>query len=179
MEQRRTKVNISSAGGTASGKAHTCKVTLPTKWLKEMGVTEGQRELHLEFDGTKILVSRPLSGRDCARQQQKLGHEVKILRFYDEETLCSVIYADFTEHTLSVENEDVPLLKTAFGNNSFPNWKDLMDFLEGRCVPQQRAGLREYLEALGLAEYDPMAIIERTGGRMAEDRQWLSIKVLQ
>lgn len=178
MEQRSAKVNISSAGGTASGKARTCKVTLPTKWLKEMGVTEGQRELHLEFDGTKIFVSRPLSGRDFARQQQELGHEVKILRLYDEETLCSAIYADFTEHTLAVENEDVPPLKTAFGNNPFPTWKDFMDFLEERCVPRQRAGLREYLEALGLAEYDPMSIIEKTSGRMAEDRQWLSIEVL-
>lgn len=178
MEQRSAKVNISSAGGTASNDSRTCKVTLPIKWLKEMGVTEGQRELNLEFDGTKISVSRPLSGKDFARQQQKLGHEVKILRFYDEETLCSVIYADFTEHTLAVENKDVPLLKTAFGNNSFPNWKDFMDFVEERCVPRQRTGLREYLEALGLAEYDPMAIIEKTGGRMAEDQQWLSIEGL-
>lgn len=179
MERRSAKVNISSAGGTASGKAHTCKVTLPTKWLKEMGVTESQREVRLEFDGTKIIISRPLSGKDFARQQQTLGHEVKILRFYDKETLCSVIYADFTEHTLAVENEDVPLLKTVFGNNSLPNWKDFMDFLEERCVPRQRAGLREYLETLGLAEYDPMAIIEKTGGRMTEDQQWLSIEVLQ
>lgn len=178
MEQRNAKVNISSAGGTASNGSRTYKVTLPTKWLKEMGVTEGQRELHLEFDGTKIVLSRPLSGNAFAQQRQKLGHEVKILRFYDEETLCSSIYADFTEHTLTVENQDVPLLKTAFGNNPFPTWKDLMDFLEERCIPQQRAGLREYLETLGLAEYDPMAIIEKTGGRMAEDRQWLSIEVL-
>lgn len=178
MEQRNAKVNISSAGGTASGKARTCKVTLPTKWLKEMGITEGKRELHLEFDGTKILVSRPILGRDFARQRQKLGHEVKILRFYDEKTLCSVIYADFTEHALAVENKDVPLLKTAFGNNPFPTWKDFVDFLKERCIPRQRAGLREYLETLGLAEYDPMAIIEKTGGRMAEDQQWLSIEVL-
>lgn len=178
MEQRSAKINISSAGGTASNGSHTCKVTLPTKWLKEMGVTESQREVHLEFDGTRILMSRPLSGRDFALQRQKLGHEVKILRFYDKKTLCSVIYADFTERTLAVENEGVPLLKTAFGNNPLPNWKDFMDFLEERCIPRQRAGLREYLEMLGLAEYDPMAIVERTGGRMAEDRQWLSIEVL-
>lgn len=178
MEQRNAKVNISSAGGTASNGSRTYKVTLPTKWLKEMGVTEGQRELHLEFDGTKIVLSRPLDGARFAKRQLAMGHRVKILRFFEGNTLCSIIYADFTEHTLTVENQDVPLLKTAFGNNQFPNWKDFMDFLEERCVPRQRAGLREYLEALELAEYDPIAIIEKTGGRMAEDRQWLSIEVL-
>lgn len=40
-------------------------------------------------------------------------------------------------------------------------------------------GLREYLEALGLDEYDPVTIIEKTGGRMAEDQQWLTIEVLK
>jgi hypothetical protein len=32
---------------------------------------------------------------------------------------------------------------------------------------------------LGLDEYDPLAIIEKTGGRMAEDQQWLTIEVLK
>jgi hypothetical protein len=44
-------------------------------------------------------------------------------------------------------------------------------------VPRQRAGLREYLEALGVDQYDPIAIIEKTAGRMAEDNQWLSIEM--
>ena len=178
MEQRSAKVNISSAGGTASSRAHTCKVTLPTRWLREMGVTETRRELHLEFDGTKILLSPPLSGPDFAQQKRKLGHEVKILRFYDGDTLCSVIYADFTERRLIIENEDVPPFKTVFGNNPLPDWEDFQRFLEERCVPRQRAGLREYLEALGLEGYDPVSIIEKTG-RMAEDRQWLSIEELK
>lgn len=60
-----------------------------------------------------------------------------------------------------------------------PNWEDFQRFLEDRCIPRQRAGLREYLETLGLDEYDPLAIIEKTGGRMAEDQQWLTIEVLK
>ena len=40
-----------------------------------------------------------------------------------------------------------------------PDWKDFQNFLAECCIPRQRAGLREYLEALGLAEYDPLAII--------------------
>ena len=77
------------------------------------------------------------------------------------------------------ENQAVSPIKTAFGNNPFPSWKDFQRFLEERCIPRQRAGLREYLEALGLDGYDPLAMIEKTGGRMAEDQQWLAIEVLK
>ena len=78
-----------------------------------------------------------------------------------------------------VENQAVPTIKTAFGNNPVPSWEDFQRFLAERCIPRQRAGLREYLEALGLDTYDPLAIIEKTGGHMAEDQQWLSMEVLK
>lgn len=44
--------------------------------------------------------------------------------------------------------------------------------------PESRAGLREYLEAIGLEEYDPLEIIRKTAGRMAEDQQWLEVEEL-
>lgn len=179
MEHRNAKVNISAAGGTAAKNSKTCKVTLPTTWLETIGITEEHRELDLTFDGTTITLSRRLSGPDFAKQRQALGHEVRVLRFYDSDTLCSTIYADFTEEAVVVENQAVSPIKTAFGNNLFPEWKDFRRFLEERCIPRQRAGLREYLEALGLDEYDPLAILEKTGGRMAEDQQWLTIEVLK
>lgn len=179
MEHRTAKVNISTAGGTAAKNSRTCKVTLPTTWLEEMGITEQQRQLELTFDGTTITLSRRHSGPDFAEQRKALGHEVRILRFYDRDDLCSTIYADFTAQTLTVENQAVPTIKTAFGNNLLPNWGDFQRFLEERCIPRQRAGLREYLETLGLDEYNPLAIIEKTSGRMAEDQQWLTIEVLK
>ena len=174
MEHRTAKVNISTAGGTAAKNSRTCKVTLPTTWLEEMGITEEQRELELTFDGTIITLSR---GPDFVAQRKTLGHEVRVLRFYDGDTLCSTIYADFTKEAVVVENQAVSPIKTAFGNNLFPDWKDFRHFLEERCIPRQRAGLREYLEALGLDGYDPLTILEKTGGRMAEDQQWLTIEV--
>lgn len=128
---------------------------------------------------TKIMMSRILSGSEFAEQQLAQGHEVRALRLYDRNALCSTIYADFTAQTVIVENQAVPTIKTAFGNNLLPNWEDFQRFLEERCIPRQRAGLREYLETLGLDEYDPLAIIEKTGGRMAEDQQWLTIEVLK
>ena len=119
------------------------------------------------------------NGPDFAAQWRSLGHDVRILRFYDGEQLCSSIYADLTKQRIMVENQAVALVKTAFGNNVQPDWADFQDFLSERCIPRQRAGLREYLGALGLEEYDPLAIIEKTGGRMAEDQQWLTIEELK
>ncbi len=116
------------------------------------------------------------NGPDFAAQWRSLGHDVRILRFYDGEQLCSSIYADLTKQRIMVVNQAVALVKTAFGNNVQPDWADFQDFLSERCIPRQRAGLREYLGALGLEEYDPLAIIEKTGGRMAEDQQWLTIE---
>jgi hypothetical protein len=68
--------------------------------------------------------------------------------------------------------------KTAFGNNAMPTWEDFILFLEDRCIPRERAGLREYLEVIGVGEYDPLEIIRVTSGRMAEDNQWLHVKTL-
>lgn len=179
MEHRNAKVNISAAGGTAAKNSKTYKVTLPTTWLEKMGITEEHRDLELTYNGTTITLSRRPCGPDFAEQQQALGHEIRVLHFYDSDTLCSTIYADFTGQAVVVENQAVPPVKTAFGNNPFPDWNDFRHFLEGRCIPRQRAGLREYLEALGLDEYDPLTILEKTGGRMAEDQQWLTIEVLK
>ena len=47
MDHRNAKVNISAAGGTAAKNSKTCKVTLPTIWLEEMGITEKHREVDL------------------------------------------------------------------------------------------------------------------------------------
>lgn len=179
MEKRVAKVNISSAGGTAAKGAKTCKITLPTSWLEKLGVSEDQRELELSFDGERISITRHLCGKEFITQKSALGHDVRILRFFDGDKLCSTIYADFTDEALTVETHIADPVKTAFGNNMLPTWADLQTFLEERCVPHQRAGLREYLEAIGLDEYNPLAIILKTGGRMAEDEQWIEMEILK
>ncbi|MDD3230853.1 MAG: hypothetical protein PHE09_16795 [Oscillospiraceae bacterium] len=176
MEKRLAKVNISSAGGTAAKGSRTCKVTLPTAWLEEIGIGENCREVLLSFDGTQITVARRLNGEEFVAQKHSLRHDVRLLRFYDEHTLCTTLFVDFTDQTLVVENHIADPVKTAFGRNTFPTWEDFKIFLEDRCVPHQRSGLREYLESKGIAEYSPLAIIEKTAGRMAEDNQWLEME---
>ena len=67
-------------------------------------------------------------------------------------------------------------LCTAFGNNQTPTWEDFQVFLEERCIPRARAGLREYLDTIGVDSYDPLQIIRKTAGRMAEDQRWLKVE---
>lgn len=176
MEQRTGKIIISSAGGTASSGAKTYKISIPSAWVNEMGLNESKREVELSFDGRVISVTARLSAEEFVKQKKAENHDVRKINFYDGNELCSTIYADFSDKTLKAENFTSDIVKTVFGNNTFPMWEDFEDFLEERCVPRERSGIREYLEALGLDEYDPIEIIKKTHGRMAEDEQWLTIE---
>ena len=99
-----------------------------------------------------------------------------VLRYYNRETLCSVICADYEHRTVTVENnEEVRFYQKAFGNTPVPTWEQYEEFLESRCIPRDRGGLREYLDVIGVEDYDPLSIIRKTKGRMAEDGQWLEI----
>jgi hypothetical protein len=86
-----------------------------------------------------------------------------------------VIHADFQNETVWIENHTDVILHRAFGINQNPSWKDFEEFLEERCFPRTRACMKLVLRDLGVDFYDPLAIIMKTQGRMAEDSQWLEI----
>ena len=117
------------------------------------------REIELAFDEDRIVLSRRLSGREFAEKKLALGHRVSCLRYYDGSRLCTILYADFTDETLIAENCVNDPVKTAFGNQPLPSWAEFQAFLRERCIPEERDGLREYLETLGLEEYDPLRLI--------------------
>lgn len=170
---------VGTAGGTAGKGAKTYKVSIPSAWVTAMGIDDSKKEIELQFDGQQIVIKKKLSGEAFAEQKQALHHDIKCLKYFNGDILCTVIYADFTDKTLAVENHTDTLVKTAFGKNELPTWGDFVAFLEDRCVPRQREGLQCYLESLGLDHYDPLDIIRCTGGRMAEDEQWLSVEELK
>ena len=95
--------------------------------------------------------------------------------YMNEDECCSRLLVSFRNRKVVVENgTDIPFHR-AFGMKAKPTWKDFEEFLEERCMPRTRDRLRLVLEDIGVDSYDPMAIIEKTQGRMAEDRQWLRI----
>lgn len=178
MEKRHGNIIIHASGGTAAKGACTYKLTLPSAWMHEMGITGQSRHVELSFDGSTITISKHLPVEEWIAGIQAQGHSLLRLFFYDGNTLCTTILADPASHTLRIENHVDSVLKTAFGNNLTPSWADFQQLLESRCIPRTRAGLREYLDAIGIAEYDPLEIIKKTQGRMAEDNQWISMEVL-
>lgn len=175
MEKRLAKVSISAAGGTAGKGAKTYKLTIPSTWITAMGINEDDREVELTFEGDRIIVARQLDMSQFARRNFNKSHELKTFMYHDGREVCTRIFADFTDKTVCIENYTDNLVKTAFGKKTMLTWDDFMAFLEERCVPRERAGICEYLEALGLGEYDPLEIVMRTQGRMAEDDQWIEV----
>ena len=178
MERRIAKVNISSAGGTASKGSRTCKVTLPTSWIDALGIDMSRRTLELFFDGEQITITQARNDSEFVAYKLSIKHDVRSFSFYNGDELCTTIYADFTDKTLISFNHIADPVMTAFGNTISPTWSAFEKFLEERCIPRQRDGLREYLEVLGLSDYDPIDIIKITAGRMAEDDQWMQIEEL-
>lgn len=98
-----------------------------------------------------------------------------ILHFMDRKGICTIIRANYKTQTVEIENKTDMLIHTAFGVNEHPTWEDYEFFLEDRCVPRTRHMLKLYLKELGLDHYDPLDIIRKTKGRMAEDTQWIEI----
>ncbi len=176
MEIRKARIISGRSGGNSSKNSENYNISLPTLWVKSLGLGADNRDVTIEFDGEHIIISKADGISEFAKKKKALTHKVKALRFYNRDTLCTLIYADFSDKTLAAENYTNNIVKTAFGKKDLPTWEDFTAFLEDRCIPRGRSGLREYLEAIGLDEFDPIRIIEKTGGRMAEDEQWLELE---
>lgn len=135
MERRLARINSSAAGGTAGAGAKTHKVTLPSRWLRAMGITDEEREVELAFDQNRIVITKVVTIEEFINEKKAQSHRVKKLKFWNSKTLCTTIAVDFTDHTLCVENHTRQLVKTAFGKNRLPTWEDLMAFLEDGASP--------------------------------------------
>lgn len=175
MEKRLGKINISAAGGTAGKNSKTYKLSIPSSWANIMGICPECRDVEMTFDAGQIMIRPVQTMTSFAFKTVMAGHDVRTLLFRDQHTVNTKIYADYTDHEVCIENYTTDNLKTAFGPNLIPTWDDYLGFLEERCIPRERAGLREYLEALGLEEYDPLEIIKITRGVMAEDDLWIEV----
>lgn len=172
METRKAKISSSKAGGTASSGSLTYKISLPSSWVKQLNTNE----VDLVFDGMKITIAPKQTMESFLASGAAEGHKIFVIRYYNNDDLCTMIYADKTDHLLMTEDYTDATIHTAFGKNRSPSWEDLEIFLEDRCIPRTRAGLDHYLRSWDLTEYDPWDIVAKTKGRMAEDSQWLTIE---
>ena len=75
---------------------------------------------------------------------------------------------------LEIWNFTDDLISRAFGSREKPSWQEYEQFLEDRCMPRKRYGIKKELEHMGLDSYDPFQIVEITKGRVYGDGQWLA-----
>lgn len=156
--KRLAKLIVNKSGGTAAEGARTYRVTLPNKWVKVIGLDDNNRECEISLKDGGIFI-RPAGIED---------HELLKIRVFENDTLLSEITADYTSHCVWTNDLTDDVIRKPFGN-ALPTWEVYEDFLESRCMPRTRAGLKDYLDQIGVYEYEPLEIIRKTGGRMAED----------
>lgn len=58
-EKRKAKIIFGKSGGNASKGSYTNRITLPTSWIKEMGITQEDREVEIEFINGRITIRKP------------------------------------------------------------------------------------------------------------------------
>ena len=89
METRTANLIIGTSGGTAGGNATNYKLALPSTWIKEMGLTPGQRQVELRFDGASIVITRKLPFAEFLEASRHAGHKVLLLSCYSGDALCA------------------------------------------------------------------------------------------
>jgi len=99
-----------------------------------------------------------------------------LMKYFFRKQLCSVIDVDERNKKIEVYNYQVDYIYKAFGNKKTPSYHDYEEFLASRCIPRERDKLKIELEQWNIPFYDPMLIIEKTQGRMAEDEFWIEIE---
>ncbi|KAF0224260.1 MAG: putative transcriptional [Erysipelotrichaceae bacterium] len=94
--------------------------------------------------------------------------------FKDE--ICTIIDVDEKNGKVEIYNYTNDLIFRAFGHNEYPNYEEYQGFIESRCFPKSRDNLKTYLRELDIPFYEPLMIIEKTLGRMADDEFWIRME---
>lgn len=121
----------------------------------------------------KILQEYPQIEENLVIPQKK--YPMRIWYMFHQE-ICSVIDVDERLRKLVVYNYTNDPIKRAFGREDRPTFERYEEFLESRCFPRSRDKMKIHLKELDLLFYDPLMIIEKTQGRMAEDDFWIKIE---
>lgn len=161
------KKNARNAGRR---KKYTEKDIAEMKRLRDQG--ESLQRIAERFSSSRQVIGRYLS------KAPVMGTTMRLTYMFRQHP-CTVIDVDFLERKISIQNKTSDLVHRAFGVTEAPTWKDFESFLRERCFPETRGNKKELLRELGLTDYDPLQIIEKTHGRMADDELWLKIRYLK
>lgn len=130
------------------------------------------QDIALQFNTSRQTISKYLSPSKRFETDQFVTMRMKLMH---ENTLCTIIDIDFMHQQIYITNVTNDIIHRAFGVVKTPTWEDFEFFIESRCVPKSRSNIKNILRDIGVSSYDPLQIIEKTKGRMAEDNQWIEI----
>lgn len=111
-------------------------------------------------------------------QEELEKYKVRYDYMLDRQITTSIL-VDFKNENVIAKNYSSHPMKRAFGVKRKPTWEDFVEFVEDRCVPKSRDHMKLILRDYGLSTFDPFSIIEKTGGRMAEDNRYIRIYRLE
>lgn len=152
-----------------------------TKLATEYGVSRQTMSsyLNMEQEDVNELIYRTYKKWMEVNKDFRNSHNVQDylmrMEYMCGDELCSSILVNFEKKEIAVVNYTNDVIHQAFGVKAKPDWEDFEYFLESRCFPRGRDYMKDILRDLELDFYDPLAIIEKTKGRMAEDKQWLRL----
>ena len=98
------------------------------------------------------------------------------LWYMHKQEVCTILDVDERNRRIRIQNYTNNYIFRAFGREEKPTFEQYEEFLESRCFPRSRDKMKLILKDLDLPFYDPMLIIEKTQGRMAEDDFWIRIE---
>ena len=159
-----------------AGKKHSGrKNRLSDKYI-EKALTMQQQGKTVEQIADHFGVSRQTMSKYLNKDYP--GYALR-LDFMHERRVCTKIYVNFENEKVRITNSVSNPLYTAFGVIEKPTWEDFQDFLAERCFPKDRFMSKAILNQLEIQSgYDPLEIIRKTHGRMAEDNQYIRITAI-
>lgn len=106
---------------------------------------------------------------------EKQEYPLRLYYMKDME-VSTIIDVDRINRKVKFKNYTNNLIFRAFGSKEEVSYEEYEEFLKSRCVPETRDKLKISLDDIGVKFYDPMEIIKKTKGRMAEDNCWIKIE---
>lgn len=126
-------------------------------------------ELARQYGTTRQMISK------CLNRKPDPGYTMRMTYMYGQ-TPCTDIDVNFMDRKIAVQNYTDDPLHRAFGLTAAPTWADFEDFLQYRSFPATRGNVKSLLRDLNITDYDPLQIIEKTHGKIADDNMWVKVR---
>lgn len=132
MESRIAKVSFNKSGGTAKGKAITNRITIPTKWIKEMDITEEDRNVELKFEDGKIIIKKVVMEMNITNKEIRESAKVVSYRYNQDLPTTAIILdenkilvMDYIKHEEYLYNNNTSKLIGVIENYEFEGKKNM------------------------------------------------------